>query len=58
MYQFNHKFAEHMFCPKCGVEITVGLGKGRAINVRTVDGLSLEALKIKHFDGGNLTGWA
>ena len=52
-YTFNKKVISHHFCPTCGVGF-VGSGMGLvAVNVRTVDGLDLDQLKIKHVDGAN-----
>jgi hypothetical protein len=56
-YQFNKKVIHHMFCPTCGVESFANgtrPGDGArmvAVNVRCLDGVDLDALKPKHFDG-------
>jgi hypothetical protein len=55
-YQFNKKHIHHMFCSTCGVR-SFGHGKGPdgtemyAINVRTLDGVDLDALQVKKVNG-------
>jgi hypothetical protein len=55
-YQFNRKNIHHLFCKTCGVR-SFGHGKGPdgsamyAVNVRTLDGVDLDALKVKQIDG-------
>ncbi len=55
-YTFNRHLIRHRFCPTCGIH-PYGEGtdpKGNAmaaINLRCLDGLDLEALKVVHFDG-------
>jgi hypothetical protein len=55
-YQFNKKRIHHLFCTTCGVR-SFGHGKGPdgsemfAINVRTLDGVDLDALQVKKVDG-------
>jgi hypothetical protein len=55
-YQFNKKHIHHLFCATCGVR-SFGHGKGPdgsemyAINVRTLDGVDLDALKVKKVNG-------
>jgi hypothetical protein len=55
-YQFNKKHIHHLFCKKCGVR-SFGHGKSPeggemyAINVRTLDGVDLDALQVKKVDG-------
>lgn len=60
LYEFHKKVFEHRFCPKCGVqfffrhtqndhgEVMVG------VNARTVDGIDVEKLSVRLFDGRNL----
>jgi hypothetical protein len=55
-YLFNKHVIRHRFCPSCGIH---PFGEGvapsgdeiAAINVRCLDGVELEALKVKHFNG-------
>jgi hypothetical protein len=55
-YQFNKKHIHHLFCSTCGVR-SFGHGKGPdgsemyAVNVRTLEGVDLDALKVKKVDG-------
>jgi hypothetical protein len=55
-YQFNKKHIHHLFCKTCGVR-SFGHGKSPeggemyAINVRTLDGVDLDALQVKKVDG-------
>ena len=58
-YQFGKKNIHHLFCKTCGVK---SYAKGtapdgtemRAINVRCLDGVDLETLSPKKFDGASL----
>ncbi len=58
-YQFNRKVIHHQFCSTCGV---ASFGRGIrpdgfemvAINVRCLDGVDLDTLKISKFDGASL----
>jgi hypothetical protein len=58
-YQFNKKKIHHLFCATCGVR-SFGHGTGPdgsemyAINVRTLDGVDLDALKIQKVNGKDL----
>ena len=55
-YHFNNKETDHIFCKTCG---TASYGSGSdgegnvmmAINVRCLDDVNLDALKINHVDG-------
>lgn len=58
-YLFNKHVIHHRFCPKCGVH-SYGEGvdpKGNrmaAINIRCLEGIDLNAIPVKHFDGRSL----
>ena len=55
-YMFNKHRIEHLFCRDCGVQ-AFAEGKMpdgspmRAINLRCVDGIDVDALEIEHVDG-------
>jgi hypothetical protein len=55
-YLFNKHVIQHRFCTTCGIH-AYGVGRDRQgndmamINVRCLDGVDLEALPVKHFDG-------
>lgn len=55
-YQFGQKRLTHRFCPSCGVE-TFAEGKmpdgtpSYGINVRTLEGVEIGHLTLKHYDG-------
>lgn len=58
-YTFNRHVIRHRFCPNCGIH---PYGEGvdeqgnaiAAINVRCVEGIDLDALPVKHFDGRSI----
>jgi hypothetical protein len=58
-YQFNKRKVHHLFCRQCGIE---SFGKGNmpdgtpmvAINVRCLDDVDLDGLKVVPFDGKSL----
>jgi hypothetical protein len=58
-YQFHKHLIHHLFCPNCGVQ-AFARGKGPdgsemvALNVRSLDGIDVAALKTKAFDGRSL----
>ena len=53
-YRFNTRKIAHRFCRTCGVEVFGQVeGQGAAINVRTLDGVDLAALKQQPFDGAS-----
>ena len=58
-YQFNRKNIHHLFCSTCGVRC-FGHGTGPdgsemyAINVRTLQNVELDGLKIQKFNGKDL----
>lgn len=58
-YQFNKKHIHHLFCRTCGIQ-SYGNGKGKdgatmvAVNVRCLDDLDVNGLKIQNFDGKSL----
>ncbi|HVY39914.1 MAG TPA: GFA family protein [Polyangia bacterium] len=55
-YQFNKHVIHHLFCSVCGIK-SFARGVGRdggeqvAVNVRCLDDVDLDALKIQKFDG-------
>lgn len=55
-YSFNRHIIRHRFCPTCGIHcFGEGLNpKGNpmaAINIRCLEGIDLEAIPLRHFDG-------
>ena len=55
-YTFNTGLAKHHFCPRCGVAsfyIPRSDPDKIDVNVRCLEGVDLERLKIEHFDGRN-----
>lgn len=55
-YLFNKHVIKHRFCPKCGIhpyaEGTDPKGNAMAaVNVRCLEGIDLEQVKVTHFDG-------
>jgi len=57
-YRFNSKVINHLFCSVCGIKaFASGTGKDgvetRAINVRCLDDVDLQAIPTKHVDGKN-----
>ena len=54
-YEFGKKMVKHLFCGNCGVSVSV-IGKDDSIpvqptNVRTMNDVDLEKLKLNKFDG-------
>lgn len=55
-YTFNRHVVNHRFCPTCGIH-PFGEGVDRdgramaAINIRCLDGLKLESVPVRRFDG-------
>ena len=55
-FQFNKRVVHHPFCPTCGIQ-SYAYGKGPGgkdmvmINVRCLDGVDPESLKVRKFDG-------
>lgn len=58
-YQFNKKVIHHLFCSTCGI-LSFGKGVGPdgkemvAVNVRCLDGVDAEGLKVVKYDGKSL----
>ena len=58
-YTFNKHVIQHRFCPTCGIH---PFGEGvapngdamAAVNVRCLEGVDVEALEVKHFNGRDL----
>jgi hypothetical protein len=55
-YRFNTGVAQHMFCKYCGVHpfyVPRSDPDKVDVNVRCLDGIDLETIEIKEFDGRN-----
>ena len=58
-YTFNKHVIQHRFCPTCGVQ-PFSEGKGpdgkemAAVNVRCIEGIELESLRVQSFNGRTL----
>ncbi|MGA8261746.1 MAG: GFA family protein [Arenicellales bacterium] len=58
-YMFNKHLIQHRFCPTCGIH-PYGEGESpkgglmAAVNVRCLEGIDLDAIPVKHFDGRSL----
>ncbi|HEY2686470.1 MAG TPA: GFA family protein [Steroidobacteraceae bacterium] len=56
-FAFNKHMIEHQFCSTCGIQsFAIGTNpksgaRMAAINVRCVDGIDVDALKVKKIDG-------
>ncbi|KGR96558.1 GFA family protein [Burkholderia sp. ABCPW 111] len=55
-YLFNERTIRHRFCPTCGIhpfaEGTDPKGNAiAAVNIRCIDGIDLDAVPVRHFDG-------
>jgi len=55
-YRFNKNIIAHLFCTNCGIKsFARGVGPGgqemAAVNVRCLDGVDIDQLKITHYDG-------
>jgi hypothetical protein len=56
-YAFLHEDSLHSFCSTCGVSMVVRvLGSGEddnvcPVNVRTINGIQVDQLKLKKYDG-------
>jgi hypothetical protein len=59
-FEFNNHRIEHQFCSTCGIQsFAIGThpktgAKMAAINVRCVDGIDIDTLKVKKVDGKSL----
>src|SRR5262245_47610322 len=58
-YQFNKHVINHYFCATCGIQpFARGKGPGGAemvmVNVRCLEGVDPESLKVRKFDGKKL----
>jgi hypothetical protein len=55
-YTFNKHVIQHHFCANCGIH-PFGEGaapngdKVAAVNVRCIEGIDIDALKVQHYDG-------
>ena len=59
VYEFNRHAIHHRFCPRCGIhthgEVTTPDGVAMtAVNARCVEGIQLDAIPVKHFDGRSM----
>ena len=55
LYEFSKKIYKHYFCPTCGSKLIIAAPSGIfTVNVRSVDDVDMEKLKVKFFDGANL----
>jgi hypothetical protein len=58
-YLFNKHVIQHRFCPECGIH-AYGIGQDRQgnemamVNVRCLEGVEIDKLPVKHFDGRSL----
>lgn len=56
LYTFNTGVAKHTFCPRCGVKplyVPRSNPDGYSVNVRCLDGVALEEVRLDSFDGQN-----
>jgi len=59
-FEFNKHMIQHQFCSTCGIQsFAIGThpktgAKMAAINVRCLDGVDMDALKVKKVDGRSL----
>lgn len=58
-YRFNKHVIGHLFCTTCGVEpfargVRPDGARMVALNVRCLDGIELESIPVRRFDGRNL----
>lgn len=58
-YLFNKHLIKHRFCATCGIspysEGTAPSGEAMAaINIRCIEGIDLQAIPVKHFDGRSI----
>jgi hypothetical protein len=58
-YQFNKRAIHHPFCTTCGIQ-SYAYGKGPGgqdmvmVNVRCLDGVDADSLKVRKFDGASM----
>ena len=59
-YLFNKHAIRHRFCAACGIHVwgeAIHPKTGQptaAINIRCIEGLDLDAIKVNHFDGASI----
>jgi|SRR5688572_25417263 hypothetical protein len=58
-YTFNKHTIRHRFCPTCGMHpygegTDPKGGRTAAVNIRCLDGIDLESIPVKHFDGRSM----
>ena len=52
-YKFNKHVINHPFCPDCGIAFISYAFGTVAVNVRTIDGMDLQKLNLRHLDGAS-----
>ena len=55
-YLFNKHMIQHRFCPHCGIHpygegTSPSGGAMAAVNLRSIEGIDLQAIPVNHFDG-------
>jgi hypothetical protein len=58
-YKFNKHVIDHRFCPTCGIHpygqgVDKGGNKMAAINIRCLEGIDLDSVPVKNFDGRSM----
>ncbi len=53
-YEFGKKHLVHRFCPNCGSGVLCTGANTVAVSARAVEGLDIDKLTLKHYDGLSL----